>query len=137
VEQDSGLIKIIENYQVLATPFLDVGALAGEGGEQGLLGMAFHPDYMNNGRFFIHYTDNNGNTRVVEYAVSVDRNVADPTPVQTILAESQPFANHNGGNLAFGPDGMLYIGLGRVRAAIRAIARRTEPPTSARCCAST
>jgi glucose/arabinose dehydrogenase len=112
VEQDSGLIKIIENYQVLTTPFLDVGALAGEGGEQGLLGMAFHPNYANNGRFFVNYTNNNGDTRVVEYAVSSDPNIADPTPVQTILAQSQPYANHNGGNLAFGSDGMLYIGLG-------------------------
>ncbi len=112
VEQDSGLIKIIKNGQVLATPFLNIGALASEGGEQGLLGMAFHPAFSSNERFFVHYTDVNSNTRVVEYSVSSDPDVANPTPVQTILAESQPYPNHKGGNLAFGGDGMLYIGLG-------------------------
>ncbi len=112
VEQNTGRIEIIRGGQVLATPFLDVGSLASEGGERGLLGLAFHPDYLGNGRFFVHYTDNNGDTRVVEYAVSADPDVADPTPVQTILAEAQPFSNHNGGNLVFGPDGMLYIALG-------------------------
>ncbi len=112
VEQNSGLIKIIKNGQTLGTPFLDAGMIAGQGGEQGLLGMAFHPDYANNGRFFIHYTNNQGDTRVVEYAVSGNPDVANPAAVQTILSENQPFPNHNGGNLAFGLDGKLWIGLG-------------------------
>jgi glucose/arabinose dehydrogenase len=112
VEQNTGLILIVKDGHILATPFLDVGALAGQSSEQGLLGMAFHPDYMSNGRFFIDYTDNNGDTRVVEYAVSGNPDVANPTPVQPIFSQSQPFPNHNGGNLVFGPDGKLYIGLG-------------------------
>ncbi len=112
VEQDSGLIRIIKNRQVLDTPFLNVGAALSQGGEQGLLGMAFHPAFAVNGRFFIHYTDVNGDTRVVEFMDSGDPDVADAMPVQTILAQTQPYDNHNGGNLAFGADGMLYIGLG-------------------------
>jgi glucose/arabinose dehydrogenase len=112
VEQNTARIKIIKNGVVLATPFLDVNALAGQGGEQGLLGLAFHPDYTNNGRFFINYTDNSGNTQVVEYQVSGDPDIANPVPVKTILSIIQPFSNHNGGNMAFGPDGKLYIGTG-------------------------
>jgi glucose/arabinose dehydrogenase len=112
VEQNSGLIRIIRDGQVLVRPFLDVGAVAGQGGEQGLLSMAFHPLFSSNGRFFVHYTNNDGDTRVVEYSVSSDPNAADPRPVQTILEQRQPYVNHNGGNLAFGPDGMLYVGLG-------------------------
>jgi len=120
VEQNSGLIRIIRNGQILPTPFLDVGALISGTGERGLLGMAFHPDYANNGRFFINYTQNVtggpgalGDTVVAEYAVSAsDPDVADPTLVQVILSVSQPFLNHNGGGMQFGPDGMLYIGMG-------------------------
>jgi glucose/arabinose dehydrogenase len=112
VEQNTALVRIIKNGQILPTPFLDVGTLASSGGERGLLSIAFHPDYANNGRFFIHYTDNNGDSRVVEYAVSGDPDVANPTAVQPILSLDQPFANHNGGNLVFGPDGKLYIGFG-------------------------
>ena len=112
VEQNTARIRIIKNGSILGTPFLDVNADAGQSGEQGLLGLAFHPDYGNNGRFFINYTNNAGNTRVVEYVVSADPDVADPNPVQTIQAISQPFTNHNGGCLQFGPDGMLYIGMG-------------------------
>ncbi len=112
VEQLTARIRIIKQGQILPTAFLDVGSLAGSGSEQGLLGMAFHPNYSSNGRFFINYTNNNGDTRVVEYSVSGNPDIADSTPVQTILAQSQPFSNHNGGNLAFGADGKLYIGLG-------------------------
>ncbi len=112
VEQDSGRIKIIKNRHVLPRPFLDVGAIAGQGGEQGLLGMAFHPSFGSNGRFFINYTNVQGDTRIVEYSVSSDPDIASPVPVQTILKQEQPYSNHNGGNLAFGADGMLYIGLG-------------------------
>jgi glucose/arabinose dehydrogenase len=112
VEQLTGRIRIIENGELLVQPFLDVGALAGQEFEQGLLGMAFHPDYWTNGRFFVHYTDLAGNNQVVEYHVSANPDVADPTPVQTIFTQIQPYPNHNGGHLAFGADGMLYIGLG-------------------------
>lgn len=112
VEQD-GLIKIIENGAVNPTPFLDVSSLISRGGnEQGLLGLAFHPGYVQNGWFFINYTDTAGDTVVARYNVSGDPNVADPNSAQTVLIVDQPYTNHNGGHLVFGPDGMLYIGLG-------------------------
>ncbi len=97
--------------------FLDVddGDRVITNGERGLLGLAFHPDYANNGRFFVHYSANpDGRTVIEEYRVSAnDPDVADPTPVQLILEEPQPDTNHNGGSIEFSPfDGFLYIGLG-------------------------
>ena len=113
LEQDTARIKIIENGSVLPTPFLDIGSNVSQGGERGLLGLAFHPDYASNGRFFVSYTNNLGDSRVREYMVSAsDPNVADPTAVQMIVKANQPFSNHNGGMIEFGPDGMLYVGLG-------------------------
>jgi glucose/arabinose dehydrogenase len=98
---------------VLDAPFLDVSSLVSRGNEQGLLGLAFHPGYAKNGRFFIYYTNTDGDTRVVEYHVSsADPDVADPKPVRTLLEVKQPYSNHNGGNIVFGPDGLLWIGLG-------------------------
>jgi len=112
LEQNTGYVRVIENGVLQATPFLDLDDVASKGNERGLLGLAFHPDYQTNGRFFVNYTNLAGNTRVVEYNSGGNPLVADPTPVQPILEQSQPFENHNGGNLVFGPDGMLYIGLG-------------------------
>lgn len=114
LEQNTALIRIIENGQVLATPFLDLGALASSGGERGLLGLAFHPDYDNNGWFFVNYTDNAGDTVIARYTVSAgDPNIADPDSAETILTLDQPYSNHNGGMIAFGPnDGYFYIGTG-------------------------
>jgi glucose/arabinose dehydrogenase len=81
--------------------------------ERGLLGLAFHPDYAENGLFFIDYTDQNGNTVVARYHVSADDpNQADPSSAVQLLYVQQPYANHNGGDMAFGPDGYLYIALG-------------------------
>src|SRR5205085_6394233 len=81
------------------------------GGERGLLGLAFHPNYATNGYFFINYTDRNGDTLVERLSVSADRNVA--TAAGTlIITIKQPYSNHNGGNVSFGPDNMLYIGMG-------------------------
>ncbi|MBL8162188.1 MAG: PQQ-dependent sugar dehydrogenase [Anaerolineae bacterium] len=113
VEQD-GLIKIIADGKVLAEPFLDVSALVSrDGSERGLLGLAFHPDYPSNGHFFINYTDLNGNTVVARYSVSADDpDLADPASAVVILNVAQPYPNHNAGQLAFGPDRYLYIGLG-------------------------
>ena len=117
VVQRSGQIRIIQdlygNPNKLATPFLTVTGLTA-GGERGLLGMAFHPDYATNGRFFVNFTaSGNGATTIREYTVSSGNpNVANPTPVQTLLTIAQPFSNHNGGCIQFGPDGMLYIGTG-------------------------
>jgi glucose/arabinose dehydrogenase len=94
-------------------PFLDLSALTTGTGERGLLGLAFHPDWDVNGRFWVDYTDLEGNTVIAEYVRSAgDPDLADPSPVRELLTVEQPFANHNGGMLAFGPDGRLYIGLG-------------------------
>jgi hypothetical protein len=112
IAEKGGRIRIVRNGALLATPFLDLSALVSNGQEQGLLGIAFHPSYGSNGRFYVDYTDRAGNTQVVEYTVSGDADVASPTSARTILSVAQPFANHNGGGLAFGPEGFLYISLG-------------------------
>jgi glucose/arabinose dehydrogenase len=108
-----GRIRIIENDQLLETPFLDISDHVGSSGnEQGLLGLVFHPQYQENGRFFVNYTDVNGDTVFARFQVSSDPNVADLNSEEALLGVDQPFANHNGGGLAFGPDGFLYAGLG-------------------------
>ncbi len=113
VVEKVGTIRIIRNDSVLVTPFLDVGPLVSAGNEQGLLGMAFHPGYAANGHFYINYTNTLGHTQVVRYQVSADPDVADPGSALPILTVQQPYGNHNGGMLAFGPhDGMLYVGMG-------------------------
>ncbi len=112
IVEKPGTIRVVDAEQVLAAHFLDISALVSTGGEQGLLSMAFHPDYSTNGYFYVYYTDVNGNTRVVRHTVSADPNVADPSSAKLILTVGQPYANHNGGLITFGPDGMLYIGLG-------------------------
>ena len=112
VEQE-GTIRILENGELRDPPFLDIRELVRAGGERGLLGLAFHPDYAGNGRFYVNYTDVDGDTRIVAYTVSADDpNAADPASADELLFVEQPAANHNGGWLAFGPDGLLYIGMG-------------------------
>jgi glucose/arabinose dehydrogenase len=113
VVEQPGRIRVIQNGTLLPEPFLDIEALVNDrSNEQGLLGLAFHPNYTENGFFFINYTDVNGDTAVVRYSVSSDPNRADAASARIILQVAQPFPNHNGGDLAFGPDGYLYIGLG-------------------------
>ena len=113
VVERTGRIRVIKAGVLQPRPFLDVTArITSAGGEQGLLGLAFAPDYATSGRFYVDYTDVNGDTRVMRYAVSSDPDSADPASAQVVLAQAQPFSNHNGGMLAFGPDGMLYVGLG-------------------------
>jgi len=112
VVEQTGRIRILEDGQVLATPFLDVSAKISTGGERGLLSVAFHPDYDDNGRFFVNYTDRAGNTVISEYRVSSEPNVAAADSERVLLTFEQPYANHNGGQLAFGLDGYLYIGTG-------------------------
>lgn len=112
IVEKGGRILVWEDGGVLETPFLDLSGEVSGGSEQGLLSLAFHPDYGSNGRFFVDYTNPAGDTRVVEYRVSVDPDRADPASGRTVLAVGQPFSNHNGGLIAFGPDGMLYVGLG-------------------------
>lgn len=108
----SGRIKIIKNGSLLPVPFLNIDAIVQSGGERGLLGMAFHPEYSGNGFFFVNYTGNHGNTRVSRFSVSGDPDVANPASELNILTQVQPFSNHNAGMLAFGPDGYLYVGFG-------------------------
>ncbi len=111
--EQPGLIRILENGTIKETPFLDIRARVGDDeNEQGLLGIAFHPNYPQNGYFFLNYTDTAGDTVIARYRVSADPNIADPATETRLLGVRQPFANHNGGGLAFGPDGCLYIGLG-------------------------
>ena len=113
VVEKGGRVVIIEDGTVLPTPFLDLRGQVSGGGEQGLLSLAFHPDYSANGRFFVNFTDPAGDTRVVEYRVSQgDPGQADAGSARVVLAIDQPFSNHNGGLVLFGPDGMLYVGMG-------------------------
>ena len=113
VIEKAGRIRIIENDQLLETPFLDITDRVGsEGNEQGLLGLAFHPEYSENGRFFVNYTDRNGDTVLARFQVSSDPNLMDPNSEVPLLGIDQPYRNHNGGGLVFGPDGYLYAGLG-------------------------
>src|SRR5215217_2776396 len=111
--EKAGRIRIFQSGQLLDQPFLDITDRVGSSGnEQGLLGLAFHPQYAENGRFFVNYTNNNGDTEFARFQVSGDPNSADPNSEVKLLGVNQPFPNHNGGVLAFGPDGYLYAGLG-------------------------
>jgi len=113
IVERGGTIKIVRNDTLLSRPFLDLTSDISGSGEQGLLGMAFHPNYESNGYFFINHTGLDGDTRIERISVSSDPDSADVATRATILTVSQPFANHNAGMLAFGPsDGYLYIGLG-------------------------
>jgi glucose/arabinose dehydrogenase len=112
VVEQVGRIRIIRNGQLVATPFLDIRSKVVAGGEQGLFSMAFHPNYATNGWFFVNYTDTNGDTQVERYSVSSNADVADPASAHQAIFVDQPFGNHNGGQLQFGPDGNLYIGMG-------------------------
>jgi glucose/arabinose dehydrogenase len=112
IVEQAGRIRIVQNGQLLNTPFLDLTSKVRFGGEQGLLSLAFHPQYASNGYFFVNYTDTNGDTRVERYRVSSDPNRADAASAKQLLFVDQPYANHNGGHILFGPDGMLYVGMG-------------------------
>lgn len=113
VVEKAGTIRIVTDGTVNPLPFLDLTPLVGSAGsEQGLLSVAFHPDYETNGYFYVNYTDLDGDTVVARYSVSANPDVADPNSDETILTLDQPAANHNGGLLLFGPDGYLYVGTG-------------------------
>ncbi len=107
-----GTIRVIENGTLLPEPFLDLTGQVSGRAEQGLLGLAFPPDYAASGRFVVHYTDLAGDTRVSTFQVSDDPNRADTESELLVLGAQQPGPAHNGGQIAFGPDGMLYIALG-------------------------
>lgn len=112
IVEQTGRVVIWDGTRILPEAFLDVSSLIRAGGEQGLLGIAFHPRYAQNGLFYLNYTDRQGDTVIARYAVSPDPNRANPNSALTLLRIDQPFPNHNGGQLQFGPDGYLYIGMG-------------------------
>ena len=110
VVEQRGVIRVIERGRVRRQPFLDIHTRVSSGGERGLLSVAFHPGYARNHRFYVDYTDTAGNSRVVEYRSN--GRTAILSSARLVFYERQPYPNHNGGQLAFGPDGLLYIGLG-------------------------
>jgi glucose/arabinose dehydrogenase len=114
IVEQAGIIKILNPDATINTePFLNITSLISSGGERGLLGLAFHPDYSNNGYFFVNYTNTTGDTQVARYTVDPnDSNIADPNTAVLIIDADQPYSNHNGGCIQFGADGFLYIGLG-------------------------
>ncbi len=113
VVDQAGRVRILRGGALLPTPFLDIRSLVTFSGEQGLLGLAFHPGYATNGKFYVNYTRaGDGATVVASYRVSADRDRADPASGIELLTIAQPYANHNGGAVRFGPDGYLYIGMG-------------------------
>ncbi len=118
IVEKRGVIEILQlDGTTNPTPFLDIQNIVltpgGNYDERGLLGLAFHPDYINNGYFYVNYIDNFGNTQISRFSVSTsDPNIADPDSEFQILEVEQPYINHNGGCLRFGPEGYLYIGLG-------------------------
>ncbi|HLZ44672.1 MAG TPA: PQQ-dependent sugar dehydrogenase [Gemmatimonadales bacterium] len=113
VTEQGGAIKVLHHDTAQARPFLDLTGKISSGGERGLFSIAFDPQYATNGRFFVYFTDPNGDIRVVRYNVSSNPDSADPTTADTILAIPHPVNNnHNGGQLEFGPDNMLWIGTG-------------------------
>lgn len=112
VVQKGGLIRIVSSTGVVTTtPFLNLTSLVSTGSEQGLLGLAFHPDYATNGLFFVNYTNTSGDTVIARYSVSANPSIANTTGT-ILMTIDQPYDNHNGGSIKFGPDGYLYIALG-------------------------
>jgi glucose/arabinose dehydrogenase len=117
VVEQAGRIYIIKDGSLLAEPFLDISGRVASGGEQGLLSVAFPPDYASKGYFYVYYTrqgkgDKQGDTVVSRFFITNDADIADATSERYVTMIDQPYANHNGGQLAFGPDGYLYIGMG-------------------------
>lgn len=112
VVEQTGAVRIIEDGTVLPQPFIDLGGQISTGGERGLLSLAFHPNYATNGYFYVNFTGTDGATEIVRFSVSADPDRANTSSAYPILRVPQPRDNHNGGLIVFGPDGMLYIGMG-------------------------
>ncbi|RPI41600.1 MAG: cadherin, partial [Bacteroidetes bacterium] len=115
VAEQAGRIRVVDTGGVVREePFLDISSrVLSTGNEQGLLGLAFHPDYGVNGYFFVNYTDAGGHTVIARFSAATGNpDQADTGNMVTVLTLEQPYSNHNGGDIKFGPDGYLYIGLG-------------------------
>ena len=110
VVEQGGRIRVLDNGELLAEPYLDISSKVSTENEQGLLSLAFHPSFLSNGLFYVNYTDTGGDTRVVEYRDGGGGE--EPVEMRELLYVPQPYRNHNGGQLAFGPDGLLYVGMG-------------------------
>ncbi|WP_339887303.1 PQQ-dependent sugar dehydrogenase [uncultured Flavobacterium sp.] len=113
VVQQGGLIRVLNsNGTVNATPFLNLSSIIASGGERGLLGLVFHPNYASNGYFFVNYTNTSGDTVIARYSVNSTNPDVAVNSGTILMTISQPYSNHNGGSIKFGPDGYLYIGMG-------------------------
>jgi glucose/arabinose dehydrogenase len=114
VVERTGRVMLLRSGHAQASPFLDItGSVRSGGGEQGLLGLAFRPDYARSGLFYVYYTTSGNNIRVVQYQRSANANLANPASARVVLTiDHHRYTNHDGGQLAFGPDGHLYIGVG-------------------------
>jgi cysteine-rich repeat protein len=112
IVEQTGRIRVVRDGMLLEQPYLNLQSSVSCCGERGLLGLAFHPDFERNGRFFVNYTDRAGDTVIARYQAVPSADVANATSAQIVLTQDQPFANHNGGSIVFGPDGYLYAGLG-------------------------
>lgn len=113
VVEQGGTVRVVrEDGTLQQEPYLDLTSRVQSGGEQGLLSLVFHPEFADNGRFFVNFTDGSGDTRVEEFDVDPAASTLPQTPGDSVLGVEQPYSNHNGGLLKFGPDGMLWIGLG-------------------------
>lgn len=112
VVEQAGVIRVVDSAGLASQPFLDIRDRVGSGGERGLLGLAFPSDFASSGRFYAYYTDRSGTSVLSRFRVSDDPSRADPASEEVLIIQAQPRANHNGGQLAFGPDGYLYWGLG-------------------------
>lgn len=113
VAEQSGAIRVISSGELLRDPFLDLSGELSTGGERGLLGLAFPSDYQETGRFYVYYTGDGGQSVLSRFSVTPGNpNRANPESEEVLLTQEQPFSNHNGGQIVFGPDGYLYVGLG-------------------------
>jgi glucose/arabinose dehydrogenase len=112
VVEQGGRILVVRGGRTLRAPFLDLRGIVTAGGEQGLLGLAFAPDYARSGRFYVYFTRRDGRQEVAEYRRGASPEQADPGTRRSVLVMADPAANHNGGDITFGPDGLLYIGTG-------------------------
>jgi glucose/arabinose dehydrogenase len=115
VVQQNGIVRVVANNRLVAGSFLDIRAVTGgftTGGERGLLGLAFHPDFASNGRLFVNYTNGGGHTVIAEFTANASRTAASLTTRRVLDTFTQPYSNHNGGQVAFGPDGFLYVFMG-------------------------